>query len=98
VADGWVGVVGKKDGVVTVTVSNFDDAAFTGVVFTVSGADGVTFVAQGAVPGEVKGNGDAVVEWKASRGGKVVVNVGVKYTNSRTGVVGNRSVTASIDL
>jgi hypothetical protein len=63
-----------------------------------SGADGVTFVAQGAVPGEVKGNGDAVVEWKASRGGKVVVNVGVKYTNSRTGVVGNRSVTASIDL
>ncbi|KAH6628221.1 hypothetical protein F5144DRAFT_549559 [Chaetomium tenue] len=70
--DGWVGVSGRG-GVVTVTVRNFDDGVLKGVGFAVSGADGVSFAAQGTVPGEVPGDREVVVGWKASRGGKVVM-------------------------
>lgn len=99
VPDGRVAVAsGGGHGMLRVTVSNFDDAPFTEVEFSVTGDNGVTFTAQGLVPGEIKGNGDTVVEWKASRGGMTGVTVEVRYVNSRTGIVGTRSVSGSVDL
>ncbi|KAK4144163.1 pectin lyase [Dichotomopilus funicola] len=99
-ADSIVTVTGDGQGVVTATISNFDDAAFEGVEFDVSsGSSGVTFTAEGEVPKEIQGNGDTVVKWKASGGGgSVKVSVGVKYTNSRTGEVGERGGSADVSL
>ncbi|KAK3898052.1 pectin lyase [Staphylotrichum tortipilum] len=96
VPDGRVSLSGSSGGVLTATLSNYDDLPFTGVSFSVSASSvGVSFSAQ-SVPGSAAGNADTAAAWRASRGGQANVTVTVRYTNSRTGVVSTRSASGTV--
>ena len=83
--------LGAAGGNVVVTLENFDDAAFTDVVFTMNfGGSAATAV---ALPTTARANAGTQATFRVAGTSRPSVSATVKYTNSRTGKAG--TVTAS---
>ena len=73
----------KTDGQVSVQLSNFDDGALEGVVFSVTAASGGSLTPGAAPPTTVPANGAAAATFRYS-GARPSIQATVKYTNQRT--------------
>lgn len=86
--------LGAQGGNVVVTVENFDDGVFTGVVFSVTaGGSGVTAV---NAPTTARANAGTTATFKVAGTNRPNVSVTVKYTNSRTGKAGTLSASGTV--
>ncbi|KAJ4383110.1 hypothetical protein N0V85_008505 [Neurospora sp. IMI 360204] len=83
-ADGYLAVASGDGGLLTVTLSNFDDADFSDVVFRVS-ANGGQQLEPVQVPASVTGDGNAVALYRVKgAAGDVTVAATADYKNIRT--------------